>query len=188
MTVPTPEFQAPPADDAPEARRRTPEPDDRDDLDEPFDEARAKEALRKKNSEAENLRKRLKELEPQAAKARELEESQKTETQRLTERIADLEKTSGDAVSEAMRLRVALANAPEGAKPEQILRAAKRLAGATEEELAADAVEYFADFAGGKTPPTRKPNERLRGGSDPDAEPEENDPRKLAASIAPRRL
>lgn len=155
---------------------------------EPFDETRALEKIRKANSEAENLRKRLKELEPLASKAKELEDSQKSEQQRMAERVAELERSSTDATSEAMRLRVALAQAPEGAKPEQILRASKRLVGSTEEELAADAADYFADFSGGKSSTSRKPNERLRGGSDPDEKPEETDPRKLAAAIAPQRL
>lgn len=156
---------------------------------EPFDETRALEKIRKANSEAENLRKRLKELEPLASKAKELEDSQKSEQQRMAERVAELERSSTDATSEALRLRVALAQAPEGAKPEQILRAAKRLIGSTEEELAADAADYFADFSGKPGTTTRKPNERLRGGgSDPDEKPEETDPRKLAEAISPRRL
>lgn len=56
--------------------------------DEPFDRKRFEAELRKKNSEAANLRKRLKELEPLAAKAREYEDAQKSETERLTDQLA----------------------------------------------------------------------------------------------------
>lgn len=53
----------------------------------PFDRKKFEAELRKKNSEAANLRKRLKELEPLARKAKEFEDAQKTETERLTERL-----------------------------------------------------------------------------------------------------
>lgn len=66
-------------DDAQEAEPSTPEP---------FDRKRFEAELRKKNSEAMNLRRRLKELEPLAQKARELEEAQKSEAERLQDQLA----------------------------------------------------------------------------------------------------
>jgi hypothetical protein len=54
---------------------------------EPFDRKRAEAALKKKNSEAENLRKRLRELEPLAKRAKELEDAQKSEQERLAEQL-----------------------------------------------------------------------------------------------------
>jgi chromosome segregation ATPase len=49
-----------------------------------FDEAAAKEKIRKVNSEAANLRKRIKELEPLARAAKEAEDAKKSESERLT--------------------------------------------------------------------------------------------------------
>lgn len=134
-----------------------------------------------------SLREKEKEAARLAGKVKEYEDAQKTEAEKAAERLATAEKTAADSTSEAMRLRVALAKAPEGIKPEQILRAAKRIAGSTEEELAADAEDYFSDLAPStRSTTTRKPQERLRGGGDPEEEPDETDPRKLAAAIRGR--
>ena len=150
-----------PVEDAPEATATT-ETDE-----EPFDERRARAKIQKANAEAANLRKRLKELEPLAAKYRELEEANKSETQKLTERLTAAEKRAQDAELNALRLEVAIS---KGLPP--VL--AKRLIGATKEELEADADELIASFGGGeRKPPSRRPVERLRGGGDPDEEPEE---------------
>lgn len=54
----------------------------------PFDRKKFEAELRKKNSEAANLRKRLKELEPLAQKAKEFEDAQKSETERLTDQLS----------------------------------------------------------------------------------------------------
>ncbi|WP_329472754.1 hypothetical protein OIE75_29840 [Streptomyces sp. NBC_01723] len=54
----------------------------------PFDRKKFEAELRKKNSEAANLRKRLKELEPLAQKAKEFEDAKKSETERLTDQLA----------------------------------------------------------------------------------------------------
>jgi hypothetical protein len=66
--------------DAPEADKPKPE--------EPFDAERAKAKIKKANSEAENLRKRLKEQEPQLAELQRLKDADKTESQRLTDQLA----------------------------------------------------------------------------------------------------
>ncbi|MFF1341132.1 hypothetical protein ACFVYT_24965 [Streptomyces sp. NPDC058290] len=77
-----------------------------DGADEPFDRKRAEAALKKKNSEAENLRKRLKELEPLAAKAKELEDAQKTETERLNEQLTAQRERAEKAVRAAVASKV----------------------------------------------------------------------------------
>ncbi len=158
--------ERPDTDDAPEAA------DDRG----TWDETRAREKIERANREAANLRKRLKELEPLAAKAKELEDANKSEADKLSERIAAAEKRAADAETKALRWEVAAAKGLNQAQ-------AKRLVGNTKEELETDADELLETFGTGdrKTPPTRRPVENLRGGSEPDVEPEETDPTKLAA-------
>jgi len=53
----------------------------------PFDRKQAEAKIRKANSEAANLRKRLKELEPLARKAKEFEDAQKSEAERLNDQL-----------------------------------------------------------------------------------------------------
>jgi hypothetical protein len=147
---------------------------------EPFDQDRAMAKIRKANSEAAKLRERVKQLEPLAQKAQELEDASKTETEKLTERLTASERRAQDAELRALRLEVA---AEKGLTPAQ----ARRLVGASKEELEADADDLLATFAPkpqsstGKVPD--RPREKLRGGGDPDEPVEETDPRKLAALI-----
>jgi hypothetical protein len=54
----------------------------------PFDRKKFEAALRKKNSEAENLRKRLKEQEPLLAELKKRKEADLSESERLTEQLA----------------------------------------------------------------------------------------------------
>lgn len=85
---------------------------------EPFDRKRAEAALKKKNSEAENLRKRLKELEPLAKKAKELEDAQKSEQERLTEQLTAAQERAAKAVSAAVASKVEALAAQTFADPE----------------------------------------------------------------------
>ncbi|WP_326768859.1 hypothetical protein OG978_33825 [Streptomyces sp. NBC_01591] len=85
---------------------------------EPFDEARAKKALSKKNSENENLRKRLKELEPLAKRAQELEDAQKSETERLGEQLTAAQERAVKAVRTAVASKVEALAAKDFADPE----------------------------------------------------------------------
>jgi chromosome segregation ATPase len=150
---------------------------------EPFDAERAKRALAKKNSEAENLRKRLRELEPLAAKAKELEDAGKSETEKLVS-DRDTHKGRADKAETSLRkLTVALDAAPEGATLAQVRAVAKRLSGDTDEDLTADAEELYDLLGAKKTKVPGKPQESLRGGTDPDEPVEETDPRKLADLI-----
>lgn len=124
-------------------------------------------------SEARKWETRAKENSSAAARLKEFEDKDKTETQRLTE-DRDGHKTRADT-SEAslVRLEVALEKAPEGMKPAEVLRWAKRLSGSTKEELEADAAELFESFGGtASSPGSSRPQERLRGGGDPDEEPD----------------
>lgn len=89
----TPESTAPengPDADAPEpqtdAQAAPQGKDDADDEDELPAKVRAK--LEKANREAQNLRSKLKDLEPLAKRAKELEDAQKTETERLNDQLA----------------------------------------------------------------------------------------------------
>lgn len=151
---------------------------------EPFDQDRAMAKIRKANSEAAKLRERLKQLEPLAQKAQELEDASKTEAQRLSEALETHKTRADTAEGRLSKLEVALEAAPEGASLAQVRAVAKRVSGATDEERAADAAELY-ELLGVTSKPTvaGKPREALRGGGDPDEEPEETDPRKLADRI-----
>lgn len=150
--------------------------------DEPFDEARAKAKITKTNSEAAALRKRLQAAE---SRVKEFEDANKSDTDKLTERATASEKRAETAEHKLLRLQIAL---EKGLTVKQ----ANRLVGSSQEELEADAEDMLADLAeasGDQTTKPRvstKPKENLRGGGDPEQEPEETDPAKLAALI-PRR-
>jgi chromosome segregation ATPase len=85
---------------------------------EPFDRARAEEKIRKANSEAKNLRERLKELEPLAQKARELEDAQKSEQERLTEQLTQAQERIRNVQQRAVRAEVRALAAAEFADPD----------------------------------------------------------------------
>lgn len=158
-------------------------PEGADEPTEEFDLARAKAKIAKANTEAANLRKRVKELEAAEAKLRDLEDANKSEQQKLAERAEAAERKLAEAEARILRMEVAAA---KGLSPSQ----AKRLVGATREELESDADELLADFGGasdddgaGKQKPASKPVESLRGGTDPTGDVTETNPRKLAELI-----
>lgn len=132
-----------------------------------------KAALTKANKEAADLRQKFKEVE----------DRDKTDSEKLTAKVADAERKLFEAEARTLRLEVA---ASKGLSPTQ----AKRLVGTTQEELEADADELLETF-GTKAPATgdpkpnvtRRPNPSLSGGGDPTTEPEETDPSKLASAI-----
>lgn len=166
----------PETDTQPDAADEQPDTDDGLEPDGDFDEQRAMEKIRKANSEAANLRKRLKELEPLAAKAQELEDSKKSEVEKLAEARTSAERQATQATLEAARLRVALR---KGLTESQ----AKRLVGETVEDLEKDADELLESFKSPASALPRKPTERLRGGSEPDADLSETDPARLAEAV-----
>lgn len=100
--------------------------------DEVFDKDRALEKIRKLNSEAKNLRSRVKALEPLEAKAREAEESKLSETERYAAQIAEAQTRAERAEVALLRFQVART----AGLPDDLV---DRLRGDTEEELLADA-------------------------------------------------
>jgi membrane protein involved in colicin uptake len=112
---------------------------------EPFDRKRAEAALRKKNSEAENLRKRLKELEPLAAKAKELEDAQKSESERLSEQLTAQRERAEKAVRAAVASKVEALAAKQFADPEDAVGALD-LTAYVDENGAIDADQIRADL------------------------------------------
>jgi len=106
-----------------------------------FDAEKAREKIRKINSEARKLRERTKAAE-EKAKGSEEKDS----------RLTALE-------AENLRLRVGVKHG----LPETLI---KRLSGTSEEEILKDAEELMELF-GSKKPPTNRPKESLRGGTDP---------------------
>ena len=120
-----------------------------------FDADKAADRIRKLQSEAKNLRERAKAAE---AKAEGVDERDK--------RITSLQ-------SELLRERVGRRlNLPD--------ELVDRLRGDSEEEILADAEKLVAIV--GRTATSTKPTERLRGGGEPDVEPEP-DLSKVVADI-----
>lgn len=160
-----------PVDDPKDDPKPTDKSDPKDDLGDPG--KKALDAERKARAAAE---KRAKELD---ARVKEFEDKDKTEAQKAADAKAAADKRAEDAEARALRLEIAF---EKGLTPKQ----AKRLTGSTREELEADAdelLEVFKPSDDPKRPPSTRPRERLRGGADPDEEPEETDPAKLAANI-----
>lgn len=123
-------------------------------VDESSLDARAKAALEKVRREARNLRQRIKELEPAARKLKDIEDKDKSESQRLNEKLTALEQQLAEykvrevrtAAAAAAGLPVSMAQFITAADPEEAKQQAKTLAefGKTQ-----------ADFKQGarKTPP-----------------------------------
>lgn len=131
-----------------------PNPDEPED--EAFDAEKARDKIRKINSENRNLRQRATAAEAKAQEA----EGKDEQLNKLN--------------AENLRLRIAVKHG----LPESLV---KRLSGTTEEEILQDAEELMELF-GSKKPPTQQPRERLRGGGDPTA-PDENDVEKVVDRV-----
>jgi hypothetical protein len=115
-----------------------------------------------------------------AARLKQLEDKDKSETDKLRDENATLTKENERLGGEILRRDIA---SDKGLT----LAQAKRLHGATREELEADADEFLTENGPAKdeTPAGDRPKERLKSGAVPDAEPEETDPAKLAAMVSP---
>lgn len=125
--------------------------------DDGFDPEKAREKIRKINSENRNLRKRAADAE---AKAQEAEGK--------GEQLTKLE-------AENLRLRIAVKHG----LPERLV---KRLTGTTEEEILQDAEELMELF-GGRKPPSQRPKESLRSPGDPTKNPADVDVEKVVERV-----
>lgn len=111
--------------------------------DQPTEES-AKDALgdagkRALEAERRNARAAAKERDALAQRLKEFEDRDKSEAEKATQRITDAEGRASQAEAKAMRLEIAF---EKGLTPAQ----AKRLVGATREELEADADELLETF------------------------------------------
>jgi hypothetical protein len=187
------------ADDKPDVKpdeKPDEKPDDKPDGDKPEDAPdddtgdvnklgdAGKKALEVMKRERNAARKEMNDLR---TKLKEFEDKDKTQAERLQEAAEEAKTRAAKAEGNARRLQTAIDRAPEGASLTQIKAVAKRLHGESDEELEADADELFALLTPAiqdtkKTLPG-KPKETLSGGGDPDEEPDEKDPRKLADLI-----
>ena len=112
-----------------------------------------------------------------AEKLAQREEADKSELQRATEAMAREKQRADEAELRALRAEIA---SEKGLGP----TLARRLLGATREEIEADADALLEAVkgAGGTPPPAGRPRETLRSGTT-GSEHEEHDPRKLAAMV-----
>ena len=140
-----------------DAEQESPE----DDRDAAWDPERAKRKISKVNSENRALRERATAAEQKAAS------------------VDDLTKENGGLKATVLQLEV-------GYELGLPLAIAKRLQGSTREEMLADAEALVDLVAPTRKPATRKPTETLRGGLEPDQEPEETDTKKLGERMFSR--
>lgn len=99
------------------------------------------------------------ELQQLRAQVKEAEDKEKSELELLQETAKGLQGTATDHA----KLRAAMAKAPAGTTPSQILGLYQRLQGTTTEELEADAEKFFAQFTG-STPPASPPAQQTGPG------------------------
>ncbi len=140
-----------------------------------------KEKARKHEGSVKALRKELKELKPLAEKARELEESRKSESEKLTDRVTTTEQELAEAKADAAKLRVAIKydlseedlDFLGSGDEEQIEERAKRLSERLKSKTDDDKPEV-----------KRRPTEKTkRTGVTSRTEPDEMDPAKLADAV-----
>lgn len=162
-------------DDTPPATGEPANPPDTPDLGDAG--KKALDAERKARRDAES---RLKELEPLAKRAKELEDAQKSESEKLNEKLTLAEGKARESETSALRLEVALDKAPDGMSAKDVAKWAKRITGSTRDEMEADAAELFEGLSG-KKPAGSKPKTNLKSGTDP--EDESVDGKALAKSI-----
>jgi hypothetical protein len=138
----------------------------------PFNEAQYKAKIHKANQEAANLRKRLKDLEPLAAKAKELEDAQKTEAERLQARLDEREKEIGALRVRAVKSEVralAAATFADPTDPEAYLDLASYVTGDGDidtEAITADLAALLERKAHLGKPKPAEPEQRRRPAPD----------------------
>lgn len=133
-------------------------------------------------------RKHEKQYKETSGRLKQYEDQNKSESERLQEAAQESRTRAERAEAMLRRREIAEERAPEHATIAQIKAVAKRLSGDSDEELEADADELFSFLAPEPAKPRtpQKPRERLKGGGDPDEEPEITDPRQLADAIRKR--
>jgi chromosome segregation ATPase len=123
----------------------------------------ARSEIEKLRQESARWRTKVRDLEPLAKKAQEQDEAAKTELQKALDRAVQAERAAQVAQLEATRMRVATAH---GLTEVQ----AKRLVGATPDELEADAKEFAKEIGAARRPPDLKQGDRgAPAPPDPDA-------------------
>lgn len=147
-----------------------------------------KRALDAMKRERNTARKELNDLK---AQLKQYQDKDKTETERLAEARDEAATRAAKAEESFRALSIAMDRAPAHASLKHVRMVAKRIRGESDDDLEADADELFemlvpAPKEKDEPAPRKvagKPRERLRGGGDPEEEPEESDPRKLADMI-----
>lgn len=142
--------------DRPEAPEATDE--NESDWRKDFDPDKAAARISKLQSESKNLRERVKTAE------------------KKNEDVDSLTQANSSLALENTRLQV-------GYELGLPLALARRLQGGTRDEMLADADELLKIAGAGKAPAQRKPIEALRGGGQPEQEPEETDVDKIGARM-----
>jgi hypothetical protein len=138
-------------------------------------------ALRAEREARKQLEAKLKELEPAAQRLKELEDAQKSEQEKLAEKLSATEQRAAEAELRAARLEVATSKGLP-------MASVKFLTGSTPDELAASADELLGLLKKDEPEPSGRPKERLKGGASPaDTEPGP-DPNELADSILSRQF
>lgn len=188
-----PTFQPPQAQpaQAPSARQpaqpQQPAPEAGDE--EPFDKGRALEKIRKANSEAENLRKKLAELQPLAELGKAAEDARKTDMQRLEEARAAAE-------TERDSLRVQVARMTAAARHGLSADLADLLGTGTAEDIDARAALLASKLVAATQPDppaqpptgngTSRPVEALRPAGQPGTDSDRGDPNSWLRALARR--
>lgn len=151
-----------------------------DSEDEEFDLDRAKAKIRKVNREAENLRKRLKDTEGPLAELKKLQDAQKSDSEKVADRISSTEKERDELRDENNRLRIQM---EFGLTDAQV----KRLTGSNLDELRTDAEDFVEENnikTGSKKPaPSAK---EVSGGREPKETVQKIDPTALAEKVKRR--
>lgn len=135
-----------------------------------------KKALDRMKAERDEAKRQAKANADAAKKLAEIEDAQKTETQRLVDRAEAAERERDDVTGRLLRLEVALEKGLTAAQ-------AKRLVGATRDELEADADELLETFKPAQPAEPPAPSFDLGARRAPVSEPT-NPQDKISAGLA----
>jgi len=150
--------------------------------------------LEKAQAQVEHWRKQARTWETRATenadaseKLKAIEDRDKSELQKLTDRATEATQKAEAAEARAVQAELNVTRIRVGAEKGLTPSQAARLVGDDEDALKKDADELIASFPpadpDGKRPAPTRPTPSLRGGDDPDVEPDETDPIKLVESV-----